>query len=227
MTGKALFAGFRTKRAFFSVQVLHGEFVVHDRHDDVADVGVGLLLDHDQVAVVDAGVDHRFALHAHQARLRRHPDEVVVDRDQVVAVGERRVGQPRLHGVVRETPLEEPGPGLQLPVRSPVQVARFLEAAHALRHPRLGRDPPQGGEHRVRRDHLVLGVVVLELLQVRRVEGLVVLQRHGRANGGQNDCSVSYRTIVLVSSGGCQTPSGAPSTARSDDASPQPAPPAP
>ena len=48
----------------------------------------------------------------------------------------------------------------------------------------------------------MLGVVVLELLQVRRVEGLVVLQRHGRANGGQNDCSVNYRTIVLVSSGG-------------------------
>ena len=94
--------------------------------------------------------------------------QVVVDGDEVVAVRDRRVGQARLHGGIRQAPLEEARAGLQLLVGRPVEVARLLEALHALRDPRLGRNAPERREHRIRRDHLVLGVVVLELLQVRR-----------------------------------------------------------
>ena len=78
-----------------------------------------------------------------------------------------------------EEAIEKAGAGLQLLVWGPVEVAALLEALHALRDPGLGGDSPERGEHRVRGDHLVLGVVVLELLQVRRVEcGLLGIQRH-------------------------------------------------
>jgi hypothetical protein len=181
--------GLQDETALFPVQVLHGECIVHNRHDDIADVGVGLLFDHDQVAFVDAGIDHRIALDAHEARFRRHAHEVVVDRHEVIAVAERRIGQARLHGIVGEPALEEPHPRLQLLVRRPVEVTGFLVTAHALRNPGLGGNAPQACQHRVRGNDLVLGVVVLELLEVARVKrGGLLFQRHGGFS--------VYRTIV-------------------------------
>src|SRR4029079_5352605 len=69
------------------------------------------------------------------------------------------------------------------------------------RDPGLGRDAPQGRQHRVRRDDLVLGVVVLELFQELAVARRSLWSRHGLI-GSPNDCSVSYRTIVRLSTRG-------------------------
>src|SRR5439155_6790168 len=53
------------------------------------------------------------------------------------------------------------------------------------------------GEHGVRRNDLVLGVVVLEFLQVDGIQ--LRLGRHGFRETPPNECSVSYRANVRLS----------------------------
>ena len=74
------------------VVALHRRLVVDHRDHDVAAVGVQLLAHEDEVAVEDAVLDHRVALHPQREHLARLPDEEAVDLDRVLDVldGEQR-----------------------------------------------------------------------------------------------------------------------------------------
>ena len=69
--------------ASFTREPLQRELVVQDRDDDVTSVGSASLLHYHHVARVDAGVDHRVALHLDEDGLRRMGNQMLVDGDRV------------------------------------------------------------------------------------------------------------------------------------------------
>src|SRR4051812_7185021 len=62
--------GFERDRGATTAEALQGRFLLVDQgHDDVARIGRVLLLDHDEVPVEDAGLDHRVAPHLERIML--------------------------------------------------------------------------------------------------------------------------------------------------------------
>ena len=104
-------------------------------------------------------------------------------RDEVVAIGDRRVGQARLHRLVGQAALEEARAGLRAACRASSRGKRASSKRFThLETQDLAEMPQSVASTEIRRDDLVLGVVVLELLQVRRVDRRFLgIQRHGWA----------------------------------------------
>ena len=125
------------------IEALQRELAVDDGDDDVAALGGGRLFDDDEVALENAGVDHRIALHPHQHRLRRVFDQVVVDGQRVALPVVDRVGQAGLDRRLGQRTLEEAARGREALVGRRIDEAGELEPRHHRRHRRLGLEPEQ------------------------------------------------------------------------------------
>ncbi len=84
-----------------------GEFVVHDGDHEIARPGRRGTLDDDDVALVDAGVDHRVALDGKHERTRGCADQVVIDEEGFGARRGHHVGAAGAHGDTDERSFEE------------------------------------------------------------------------------------------------------------------------
>src|SRR2546426_6068911 len=122
----SLVLGSQHDSTLLAAESLQREFVVHNRHDDVANVGGCALLHDDDVARMDSGVDHGIALYFDKDRLRRIGDQVLVDC-QSIGSGIRSLGgQPRLYALVYAA-LEETRSRLKASVRRALQKSLALE----------------------------------------------------------------------------------------------------
>src|SRR5439155_12148936 len=92
----------------FEIQALQGELVVDDRDDDFALLRGDTFFDDDEVAIENAGILHRIALHADEHRRGWAVDQVIIDRDGIRFVIVYRIGQPGTHRPCGERAGREP-----------------------------------------------------------------------------------------------------------------------
>src|SRR5450432_983102 len=133
------------------VVALHRGLVVDHGDHDVAAAGLELLLHEDVVAVEDAVLDHRLALHAQREDLARLADEEAIDAHRVLDVLDGQQGHAGrdptdqrnldevivLPGRADRTPHTDRSQGARLQIFT-LQVSLLLQRAQVIVHP-IGR----------------------------------------------------------------------------------------
>jgi hypothetical protein len=90
--------GFQAQPAAMTHQAFEGEGTVEHSHNHLARARVEAAIDHQKIAVVDAGVGHRFAAHMQEKGAGGMPDQLFIEVDPhvdvVIGGGREACGDP-------------------------------------------------------------------------------------------------------------------------------------